>query len=846
MATSNRQTFQDVLENGIDIHGQGRIRIDKFFIPRIQRSYAQGRKTEGDVRKNFLKDIFNCLCNNEETVLELSFLFGSKQPSISGGDGFELLDGQQRITTLFLLHWYLWMKEHKPNEAIPECLKQFIYETRDTSTHFIHKIVEKPLVLGNEIPSKVIKARKWFTPIFSCDATVCSMLTMLDAIDEKYKEFDRTDLYGRLNRLQFYVLYLDDFELNDELYIKMNSRGLDLTPFENFKSSLVRYMKDKKGDFVKDVDYKTAAGVETKMPYYLRFSTKMDTVWNDIFWTMPTVPNGDVTEVIEFNNLEKDKSFFRFIIRYFFTKLVLNYKESDYKELEDFFYKNIQEEGGLITAESQYALETRLVGWEYYQKVLDVLGYKGICKLEKVLDAFKNYYNSDIKGFINGNPYKSWTLDVSSEYKNYTLYNRVVFATIVEFIEMIPDGMGFKDSTIQKNLGELFRVMWNVIENTKIEDVKPAISVIRAMSEMIQFSGAIDKGFYEAIAANPITNRNSQLDEEIDKARKIATNVTDRNWENAFINAEKHPFFKGMLRFFYEDSIPTSKDFEDRYNLISTLFDVNGIAQPYRINHILIRALIGKINKWSGDDGLEKKHVTENAEKEGYLKILLGTKGAKELFCGYFSSTFTNIDDYLSDMIGKSTWYNPSEIRLSRVFNRLVNDDFGSGGRRSIELLNKMFDIENRRKKQFYIVDIYGVILCCIPHNERIVLDTERHLIFDELVKDGFAFTNAAQGATMKTVLHDVWGLEVSLNKKIKDSKSNDVTLTLEFGPNKIVNYYVDVVNTDVTPIMPKLESKANNRYQYKYNPPIKYDIFSDYYAIKAEIDRIVDEIGKL
>ena len=36
--------------------------------------------------------------------------------------------------------------------------------------------------------------------------------------------------------------------------------------------------------------------------------------------------------------------------RYFFTKLVLNYSDADtnYKELEDFFYKNVEKEGELI------------------------------------------------------------------------------------------------------------------------------------------------------------------------------------------------------------------------------------------------------------------------------------------------------------------------------------------------------------------------------------------------------------------------------------------------------------------------------------------------------------------
>lgn len=848
MATSKRQTFQDILANGIDIPNTTEpIKIDKFFIPRIQRSYAQGRKSEGEVRNNILKDIFSCLCDDKENVLELSFLFGSKQPSASGGSGFELLDGQQRITTLFLLHWYLWMKEHNQDEPIPDYLKKFTYETRDTSTHFVHKIVDIPLNLEEEKPSKIIKERKWFTPIFNCDATVCSMLTMLDTIDEKYKESRQNNLYDRLNRLQFYVLYLDDFELNDELYIKMNSRGLDLTPFENFKASLVRYMKDKGGDFVKDVEYMTANGTVTKMPYYLRFSTKMDTIWSDIFWSMPTLPSGDVTTEITIDNLGKDKKFFRFIIRYFFSKLVLYYKDKDYMDLENFFYnKKIQEEGRLIHAESQYAMETRLVGWENYQKVIEMLAYEGINKLEKVLDTFKQYYCSIIKNIIKDNPYKTWDWDVSSE--NITFQNRVVFATLIEFIEMIPDGKDFMDSTIQKNLKKLLRVMWNVIENTQIDKIDNAISVIRAMSETIHLPGAVDIDFYDSISKYQINNRNNQLDEEVAKARKIVLNYnTDINWENSFITAEKHPFFKGMLRFFYEDSISTSKEFDDRYKVTGNLFDASGITQHYRNNHVLIRALIGKINIWSGEDGLRKKSITENAENQGYLKILLRTKGAHELFCGFFNSNFTDIDNYLCDVIRNASWSDHSDIRLNRVFNRLVNDDPISGGSRSIELLNKMFDIEKSRNKQFYIDDTYGVVMALIPHNERIVLDTERHLIIEDLTrKDGFYFTNTDQHDSMNTDLRDVWGLEVSLKKEVKDSKCNNVTIVVEFGANKIVSFYIEVKNTDVSSIQNNLVTQANNRYQYKLNPQIKYDSASDYPIIKAKIDEIENEIKGL
>ena len=69
------------------------------------------------------------------------------------------------------------------------------------------------------------------------------MLRMIDAIHTHYNDCDGAELFDSLNGIQFYVLNLDDFGLSEELYIKMNARGLPLTPFENFKADLINYLK---------------------------------------------------------------------------------------------------------------------------------------------------------------------------------------------------------------------------------------------------------------------------------------------------------------------------------------------------------------------------------------------------------------------------------------------------------------------------------------------------------------------------------------------------------------------------------------------------------------------------
>src|ERR1700733_372330 len=81
----------------------GRIRI-----PMIQRDYAQGRASEAEVRDTFLDALKSALmltADDPSLPLNLDFVYGSVEGQQE--TRFSPLDGQQRLTTLFFLHWYL-------------------------------------------------------------------------------------------------------------------------------------------------------------------------------------------------------------------------------------------------------------------------------------------------------------------------------------------------------------------------------------------------------------------------------------------------------------------------------------------------------------------------------------------------------------------------------------------------------------------------------------------------------------------------------------------------------------------------------------------------------------------
>lgn len=239
--------------------GQAAVRLDKIVIPIIQRDYAQGRPDPDveRVRKRFLESLYNAVTKNPIT---LDFVYGD----VDKKGIMTPLDGQQRLTTLFLLHWYAAKKENIPDSDW-QFLKKFSYETRYSARYFCVDLVDfQPTFSG--ILSKEIINQAWFPLDWQKDPTISSMLVMLDAIDVNFK--DVSGLWESLkNRaITFYFLPIKDMGLTDELYIKMNSRGKPLTQFEHFKAELEREIRTLDGQIAD------------------RITSKIDRDWTDLLW----------------------------------------------------------------------------------------------------------------------------------------------------------------------------------------------------------------------------------------------------------------------------------------------------------------------------------------------------------------------------------------------------------------------------------------------------------------------------------------------------------------------------------------------------------------------------------
>ena len=118
MATT-LHSFMDIFDTTFG-ENQDAVQLKKIIIPIIQRDYAQGRKGSDvtRVRERFLESLYKAVT---EKTITLDFVYGD----IDENGNMTPLDGQQRLTTLFLLHWYAAKKE-KIAEEDYAFLKKFM------------------------------------------------------------------------------------------------------------------------------------------------------------------------------------------------------------------------------------------------------------------------------------------------------------------------------------------------------------------------------------------------------------------------------------------------------------------------------------------------------------------------------------------------------------------------------------------------------------------------------------------------------------------------------------------------------------------------------------------------
>jgi len=344
----------------------------KIIIPRIQRDYAQGREDKHGDKKikshDFIIKLIDVL-NTDKPALNLDFVYGYTKKIDEDKPAFIPLDGQQRLTTLWLLHWYLSPKKETEQNGIKmmsvtddvkSWLKNFTYETRNSSKRFCEELIEEWLPISGDICHEINEA-SWFMASWKNDPTVVSLLNMLEVIQKQ--DFDRKKAWKNISEnkkitFDYIDIKSEEFKLTDELYIKMNSRGKPLTDFENFKAQFSEILSADK-----ELKYES-----TLISYQEYFAFKIDSVWTDLFWCFARDMEKEEGKDIDVYFM----NFFTYIDQMCYFKDNRDKNVSDFKNdflvfrkkdnalflfnTLDFFHKTSMDESGQIKLENIGAL----------------------------------------------------------------------------------------------------------------------------------------------------------------------------------------------------------------------------------------------------------------------------------------------------------------------------------------------------------------------------------------------------------------------------------------------------------------------------------------------------------
>ena len=253
MATTisvNKQTIEQFLLNA---------RTKPFLIPEYQRPYSW----TSDQIDTLFNDIWEFTCNEGGTDKEGTYFLGSIVSYENDRGEQEIIDGQQRITSIFLLLRAIYTKLNGVEEKTEEA-KNFISKIEPLiwSTNKLTGKVDYSSILLN---SKVISETENQTlknilesgeiDKESEDNYSKNYNQILKLIEEKSVEnalMIYQFIYALLNQVIILPITADSQETALTIFSTLNDRGLPLSDADIFKAKIYNHLKDKneKQDFI--------------------------------------------------------------------------------------------------------------------------------------------------------------------------------------------------------------------------------------------------------------------------------------------------------------------------------------------------------------------------------------------------------------------------------------------------------------------------------------------------------------------------------------------------------------------------------------------------------------------
>lgn len=222
------------------------------IIPDLQRDYCWGTKLND---KNLVLDFVKNIVDNSNSELSLGLIYGYESPI----GHIQLCDGQQRITTLFLL---LGLINKKSKNAFQNQLISLFelenddkdpylqYSIRESSLYFLSDLVCHFFIPENTLTVSDITLQSWYFKDYDLDPSIQSMLSALLTIEQEIINISAHELGDCIvNSLSFIYYDMGTKANGEETFVIINTTGEPLTATENLKPLFIGTQKPEKAEY---------------------------------------------------------------------------------------------------------------------------------------------------------------------------------------------------------------------------------------------------------------------------------------------------------------------------------------------------------------------------------------------------------------------------------------------------------------------------------------------------------------------------------------------------------------------------------------------------------------------
>lgn len=513
---SKKYTFIDLFR-GTEGGGEA---LNGIEIPLIQRDYAQGRdmpKVE-DIRRRFVGALKKALINNEPVTLD--FVYGE----IDNNRTLIPLDGQQRLTTLFLLHWYIARREGVSEDKLA-FLTKFSYATRYSAREFCKRLVSPDYQpdFNRFKLSEEITDQNWMPLDWKNDSTISAMLRMIDYIHVMFNN-SCNNLWPRLEAgcISFYFLPIKQLGATDDLYIKMNSRGKPLTEFENVKAEWEAS--------IRAIDPSIMPKQDAEQLQH-RIEQKMDLDWTDLLWPYRNGQTGSSADDVV------DDKFIRYLR---FLTDIIYYKDEELEKNSSDILSIVED----LFRDSEKAPEHL----EFIERGFD-------CWLDVDIEHLFNTYltttptASDPQKCVVAAPVNVFAQacytygDMNGRTRLFPIGRSVMLYAFLYYLQ-------HKETISDTQFARRIRIITNLIKQSEYELREDNMPNLLRQTEYILTHGDVEDGYLNFNA--------NQLAEEHEKAVWLQTHADKAD---TLCRLENHPLLQGAIRVIGLDHI----DFTDRF-----------------------------------------------------------------------------------------------------------------------------------------------------------------------------------------------------------------------------------------------------------------------------------------